>query len=252
MNNAFVHKDSIVRKIWGNADVVLLVFAGAAAEFPLNRAVDWLYFTGRLPADPLGRLFSTVRYAQSIVFADHDHALAAIDRITAIHQGVEASRGDKIPDSSYLDVLFMLIDYSIRSWELLFQKLTEQEKEEVFDVFYRVGARMGLRNLPATYVAYKYMRAVGLEDNLIRSSFTTDLYRQYLRHLGPARYFILLRAQSLLAPQKVRKLLHLPSKALIYPVLFAYKTSRLLQFDRLIKALLLPPAYKVEIAGLDR
>ncbi|MEJ7663471.1 MAG: hypothetical protein WKG07_29945 [Hymenobacter sp.] len=39
---------------------VLFIFAGAAAEFALNKAVDWLYFTGRLPADPLGRLFSTV------------------------------------------------------------------------------------------------------------------------------------------------------------------------------------------------
>jgi len=252
MNKPFVNKDSIVRKIWGNADVVLLVFAGAAAEFPLNKAVDWLYFTGRLPADPLGRLFSTVRYAQAIVFADHDDALAAIDRITAIHHGVEAGRGDRIPDSSYLDVLFMLIDYSIRSWELLQQKLSEEEKEDVFDVFYRVGAGMGLKNLPATYQAYACMRTAALDANLIRSAFTTDLYRQYRRHLGPARYFILLRAQALLAPKKVRMLLSLPPRTLIYPILLAYKTSRLLQFDRLIKALLLPPAYKVQIAGLDK
>jgi len=116
MDNPFVNKDSIVRKIWGNADTVLLIFAGAAAEFPLNKAVDWLYFTGRLPADPLGRLFSTVQYAQLIVFAEYDKALAAIDKITAIHKGVEASRGDKIPDTAYLDVLFMLIDYSIRAF----------------------------------------------------------------------------------------------------------------------------------------
>ena len=35
----FVTRDSIVRKIWGDADTVLLVFAGCAAEFALNRAV---------------------------------------------------------------------------------------------------------------------------------------------------------------------------------------------------------------------
>ena len=51
----FVKKDSIIREIWGKSDTVLLIFAGAAAEFALNRAVDWLYFTGKLPADPLGR-----------------------------------------------------------------------------------------------------------------------------------------------------------------------------------------------------
>jgi hypothetical protein len=63
----FVEKNSIVRKIWGKSDTVLFIFAGASAEFALNKAVDWLYFTGKLPADPLGRLFSTVRYARKIV-----------------------------------------------------------------------------------------------------------------------------------------------------------------------------------------
>jgi hypothetical protein len=54
-------------------------FSGAAAEFALNKAVDWLYFTGRLPADPIGRLFSTVSYARQIVFAPEEEALKAID-----------------------------------------------------------------------------------------------------------------------------------------------------------------------------
>ena len=48
----FVAQNSIVRRIWGTSDTVLFIFAGAAAEFALNKAVDWLYFTGRLPADP--------------------------------------------------------------------------------------------------------------------------------------------------------------------------------------------------------
>ena len=42
----FVDKQSVVRKIWGKGDTVLFVFAGASAEFALNKAVDWLYFTG--------------------------------------------------------------------------------------------------------------------------------------------------------------------------------------------------------------
>jgi hypothetical protein len=65
---SFVETNSIVRKIWGKSDTVLFIFAGAAAEFALNKAVDWLYYTGKLPSDPLGRLFSTVRYARGIVF----------------------------------------------------------------------------------------------------------------------------------------------------------------------------------------
>src|SRR4028119_452039 len=104
----FVDKDSIVRQIWGKSDTILFIFAGAAAEFALNKAVDWLYFTGRIPADPLGRLFSTVSYARLIVFAEKESALRTIDAIAAIHAAVEIKRGAGIPDWAYRDVLFML------------------------------------------------------------------------------------------------------------------------------------------------
>src|SRR5476649_2603113 len=125
MKALFVQKDSIVRKIWGRADTCLFIFAGAAAEFALNKAVDWLYFTGRLPADPLARLFSTVAYAHKIIFSEEDAALRAIDQITAIHKDVEKSRNAQIPDWAYRDVLFLLIGYSISSFELLDRKLSD-------------------------------------------------------------------------------------------------------------------------------
>src|SRR4028119_1301380 len=127
--DVFVRKDSIVRKIWGSADTILFIFAGAAAEFALNKAVDWLYFTGKLPSDPLGRLFSTVRYARKIVFSSMDEAHHAIDTLQQIHGAVEAARGASIPDWAYRDVLFMLIHYSIASYELLEKKLSDEEKE---------------------------------------------------------------------------------------------------------------------------
>jgi hypothetical protein len=79
----FVDRGSIVRTIWGEPDLVLLIFAGSAAEFALNRAVDWLFFTGEIPRDPIGRLFSTVRYAQEIVFVDEEQARRTLDRINA-------------------------------------------------------------------------------------------------------------------------------------------------------------------------
>ena len=137
----FVDEKSIVRTIWGKADTVLFIFAGAAAEFALNKAVDWLYFTGRLPTDPLGRLFSTVSYARKIVFSKNENALKAIDQITAIHATVENNRGAKIPDWAYRDVLFMLIHYSMKAYELLYRKLSESEKEELFDVFHRASRK---------------------------------------------------------------------------------------------------------------
>mgnify|MGYP001204548434 FL=1 len=110
MKTYFVQKNSIVRQIWGKADTVMFIFAGAAAEFALNKAVDWLYFTGKLPADPLGRLFSTVNYAKLIVFAEEEAAIQAIQQMNYIHTKVEEKRGFNIPDWAYRDVLFLLID----------------------------------------------------------------------------------------------------------------------------------------------
>src|SRR6187402_3646412 len=97
----FVAEDSIVREIWGKADTILVIFSGAAAEFALNKAVDWLYFTGKLPADPLGRLFSTVTYAKKIIFSTMDEANKAIDIMRQIHTTVEQNRGSTIPDWAY-------------------------------------------------------------------------------------------------------------------------------------------------------
>ncbi|MEP6683026.1 MAG: DUF2236 domain-containing protein, partial [Parafilimonas sp.] len=94
----FVERNSIVRKIWGKADTVMFIFAGSAAEFALNKAVDWLYFTGKLPADPIGRLFSTVTYSRAIIFSELNKAYKSIDRITSIHTAVEQNRNAKIPD----------------------------------------------------------------------------------------------------------------------------------------------------------
>src|SRR5688572_9997370 len=112
----FVEKKSVVREIWGKGDTVLFIFAGASAEFALNKAVDWLYYTGKLPADPIKRLFSTITYSRQIIFSEKQEALQAIDQITAIHSAVEKSRGAIIPEWAYRDVLFMLIHYSIASF----------------------------------------------------------------------------------------------------------------------------------------
>src|SRR5215203_5054857 len=168
----FVRKDSIVRQIWGKGDTILFIFAGASAQFALNKAVDWLYFTGRLPADPLGRLFSTVTYARVIVFAEKEGAHRAIDKMRAIHSAVEKNRGATIPDWAYRDVLFMLIHYSIAAYELLERKLTASEKQDVYDVFYRLGKRMQLKDLPDNYSDWLPVRDQHLETNLEKTNYS--------------------------------------------------------------------------------
>jgi hypothetical protein len=248
---SFVEKNSVVRKIWGKSDTILFIFAGAAAEFALNKAVDWLYFTGRLPSDPLGRLFSTVRYARMIVFAPLDKANAAIDTMRNIHSAVEQNRGAVIPDWAYRDVLFMLIHYSIASYELLEEKLTDAEKEEVYNVFYRVGKRMGLKELPLTYLEWLPVRESHLMENMQKSEHTIDLFRQYRKHLGSMRYKVLIESQKLVVPNRVKELLQFGSFSLLTPIIPLYKISRFVKLDVLIKNLLLPSDYKTQIKELD-
>jgi hypothetical protein len=247
----FVEEKSIVREIWGKGDTILFVFAGASAEFALNKAVDWLYFTGKLPTDPLGRLFSTVSYAREIVFAEKDAALRAIDTIAHIHSSVEAKRGAKIPDWAYRDVLFMLIDYSIRAYEVLERKLSRDEKQEVFDVFNRVGTRMGLKGLPENFEVWEKMRREHLMQDLKKSHYTNDLFRQYKKHLGVVRYRILIETQILVVPQHVCELLDFRKASFLNPLLGLYKLCRVVKTDRLLKELILPPNYKKQIGDLD-
>ncbi len=247
----FVAKGSVVRKIWGRSDVILFIFAGASAEFALNKAVDWLYFTGKLPSDPLGRLFSTVSYAREIVFSKKEDAHSAIDRIKSIHQAVERDRGGKIPDWAYRDVLFMLIYYSKAAFELLERKMNQQEKEELYQVFYRVGDRMGLQDLPDNYSDWLPIRQVHLEQDLEKSLYTKDLFKQYLKHLGTLRYRMLIEAQKLVVPYRAFSLLGFAPVHWMRPAVPLYRLSKRLRLDGLVKDLLLPSRYKSQIQALD-
>lgn len=246
----FVKPGSVVRQIWGNPDTILFIFAGASAEFALNKAVDWLYFTGKLPADPIGRLFSTVEYARKIVFSGQQEAFNAIDQITAIHKKVEDNRGMSIPDWAYRDVLYMLIDYSIRSFEILERKLSESEREELFRVFNAVGLRMGIGGLPQNFNEWQESRTHHLNNDLACSGFTLDLYKQYRKHLGPGRYALLKQVQTLLVPREVRELLPFSSWHIMTPVLYIYKLFRFLNLDEITKEILLPEKYKAQILAL--
>ena len=247
----FVDKQSVVRKIWGKGDTVLFVFAGAAAEFALNKAVDWLYFTGRLPADPLGRLFSTVMYARQIVFSEKEAAHKSIDKIIAIHIAVENSRGSQIPGWAYRDVLFMLIHYSQASFELLERKMTDSENEDLFGVFSRVGLRMGLKELPADYKEWTITRNEHLQKDLANSHYTADLYKQYRKHLGWIRYKLLIESQKLIVPRHANQLLNLGRYSWLTPILAIYKLSRKIKMDWFLKSFILPTAYKKQIKELD-
>jgi len=96
------------------------------------------------------------------------------------------------------------------------------------------------------------MRDQYVKANLEVSSFSHDLYRRYRKSLGPVRYALLIHAQVLLVPGRVRRLLDLPSIHWLYPVVQVYKFFRWLRMDRGIKRVLLPPRYREQVFGLDQ
>lgn len=247
----FVDRDSVVRRIWGDGDMVLLVFAGSAAEFALNRAVDWLFFTGKLPRDPIGRLFSTAAYAQQIVFADLSTAAAALARIRAAHEAVERRRGQHIPDWAHRDVLYMLIDYSERAHELLARPLSPAEQHELYDVFYRVGTGLRIPDLPTAYADWKADRERHMHLDLLHGEGTAALYAQYRNHLGLWRYHLLLRIQAILAPDHVRGLLRLHRAEWLRPLVRFYPILVRAGLRSLIQQVLMPSSFLGAIRALD-
>jgi uncharacterized protein (DUF2236 family) len=248
----FVKPDSIVRRIWGDADMVLLVFAGSAAEFALNRAVDWLFFTGKLPGDPIGRLFTTASYAQRIVFADEVTASRTLQGIRAAHSAVERKRGQSIPDWAHRDVLYMLIDYSERAHELFARRFTAEERTELYDVFYRVGIGLGIPDLPVSYTDWVADRERHLRRDLVYSDGTEELYARYRNQLGFWRYRLLLLVQAILAPDHVRRLLRLESAERVRPLLRVYPVLARAGLRSVIQRLLMPSKYLAEVRGLDQ
>jgi hypothetical protein len=246
----FVEVDSIVRRIWGDPDLVILIFGAGAAEFALNRAVDWLFFTGAIPNDPLGRLFSTAAYSQTTIFAEQTQAERTLARIRAIHESVERARGATIPDWAHRDVLYMLIDYTERVFQTLHRPLTMAEQQELYDVFWRTGTLLGIPELPEDYESWKVDRQLHLENDLAFSPYTSALYAAYRRDLGFWRYQLLLQIQAVLAPAHVHQLLNLPRIPWLRPTMLIYPSLIKLGLRPLIHRTLIPPQYVTAVQQL--
>jgi uncharacterized protein (DUF2236 family) len=250
----FVRPDSIVRRIWGDADVIMLVFAGSAAEFGLNKAVDWLFVTGDLPRDPIGRFFSTAAYARRIAFGSMQEAERAFASIRGAHAGLEKKRGGgaRIPDWAHRDVLYMLIDHSERAYQALHRSLTPAERDDLYDVFYRIGLGLGIPDLPKTYDAWLVDRERHLQDDLALSELSRELERSYEREVGWWRMVIVRQLQAVLAPVRVRMLLGLPRNPWIRFLLPLHALVARFGLRRFAQRLLVPAAHLNALRQLDR
>ena len=199
----------VTRRIWGSPDAILLFFAGGAAEFAAIKAVEWLFFTGRLPSAPVERFFETVRFAQSVFFGDLAGATKAVERINSIHRGVEDARGEQIPQWAYRDMLFILIDYGERAHEVVFEPMSEEERICHLEAALALGRAMDLSGLPTTYAEYEAQRHRQLLEDYERSPLTDELYARYRAALGPGRFWLLRLVQASVLPAELRQILGL-------------------------------------------
>jgi hypothetical protein len=213
----------IAQKIWSSTDAILLVFAGSAAEFAAIKAVDWLFYTNRLPSAPIDRLFDTARFAQGIFFTPPETAENVMKRINKIHGGVENSRKMEIPNWAYKDVLYMLVDYSERAHKVVFGEMTRKEKEAYFEAAMAVGKAMYLKDLPETYDQYLFDRKKQLLEDYEYSEFTTQLFECYKKALGSFRFSMLKSIQASVLPSELKKVIPLKSNFIISSLLDVYR-----------------------------
>ncbi|CAN5816450.1 hypothetical protein BH10CHL1_BH10CHL1_26030 [soil metagenome] len=199
----------VAQRIWQSPDAIMLFFAGGAAEFAAIKAVDWLFFTGALPDDPVGRFFETVRFAQRAFYGDPEQAAKTMQTINRIHQQVEVARGYAIPQWAYRDVLFIILDYGERAHNVVFGPLSTADRLAYFEAVLALGQAMELTDLPTTYAEYQAQRHQQLIDDYAHTPLTDELFARYRVALGPWRYWLLRRVQACLVPEEVRTVLAL-------------------------------------------
>lgn len=243
----------VTRRVWGSPDAIILIFAASAAEFAAIKAVDWLFFTGKLPEDPIGRFFGTVAFAQRIFFGDPKEAEAAISAMNRAHRHVEEARGEEIPQWAYRDVLFMLIDNAEEAHEVVFGPMSEGDKAACLEDALAVGRAMGLAGLPEAYDEYRAQRKRQLAEDYARTPLTDELYARYRAALGPLRFRLLKLVQASLVPDELRPVLGLRESGLVGLLLNLYRHlpgggNKL----RPLHSIVLPRKFAGKLGGIER
>ncbi|HEX3049997.1 MAG TPA: oxygenase MpaB family protein [Aggregatilineaceae bacterium] len=244
--------DPVIRRIWGSIDTILIIFAGSAAEFALNKAVDWLFFTNELPDAPIERFFETVRFGQAIIFGDEATAAAAVETVNRAHQQVEAQRQATIPQWSYRDTLFMLVYYGERAYEIVYGPLSNTERLDHFRGTMEIGRAMGIKGLPDRYAEYQRQRQQHLHNPLKRSAYPDRLYQRYREHIGAVRMQGLRWVQANIVPPEVAELLGLRPQLGSGMVVGMYRYVRIPHLLRLLYPVIVPYGYKSQLAHLEQ
>jgi hypothetical protein len=228
-----------------------LFFAGGSAEFAAIKAVDWLFYTNKLPSSPIERFFETMEFAQRVFFGNHTKSAMAIQSINNIHSGVERSRGREIPQWAYKDVLFIILHYGEKAHEIVYGSLSEQERMSYFEAVMALGQSMHLQDLPQTYEQYQQQREHHLQNDYEFSSLSQQLMNGYRKALGPVRYWLLRLVQACIVPKEIAQVLGFTPNPVIKALLRLYRYlpgggNKL----RLLQPVILPKQYTAQLRNL--
>lgn len=170
----------------------MLIFAASSAEFAVNPINEWLFYTGKLPSDPIGRFLGTIGYMRQLMLApSQERYEAACGQIRGVHTEVEARRGRKIPDDAYRDVLLMGMQHSVRALEVSRGRRVSAVEAAEFVASYRSMAHhMGVPGFPEDYESFTRLRLRRLAGYRA-TEYTQKLYAAYRRALGPLAYWML-------------------------------------------------------------
>ncbi len=240
------------RRVWSNPTCMLLVFVGASAEFPLNPSVDWLFYTGRLPTDPIARFLSTIDYLRRLIIADEETRNLEAAKLKQLHQQLENKRGRHISAKSYRDVLCMDTIYSIRSVPLATGvDLSPAEKDLVVKELSSVGEQMGIPDLPWSYDQLCEQRKERL-PLWVKNDFSKRLLDSYRRALGPMTYELLISAYPMLVEAELLERLGLGKRILSGPMRWALTPACRTGLIRVLYRILLPQKIKPAILNWSK
>ncbi len=179
--------DSLARRVNGEAAVLLgggyAVLLQLAHPFVSAGVDDHSYYQ----QDILGRLFRTVQFMHTLIFADRQTADRAIGHFHAMHERIKGTLGERagnfpankaysgVDPETKLWVWATFIDTGLRVYELCVKRLTPRERAQFYADSLQLGRLLDVKEglLPPTLPAFQDYMQTMLEGDTLAVTPTT-------------------------------------------------------------------------------
>jgi len=198
--------------IWRDIVNELLMFVGAAAEFPLDPENYWLFYTGNLPTNPLKRMIDTLQYHRVLLnLKTEQEKVAYLEKIRKIHDKLEVKvtleqhHPMHIPNEAFKRVNDQNLCYAMKGYEYLHRvKMSDEEKEIFFQHFKFAASAMHITDLSSNYQEWYKYRKTYLQSDLYQVSDNTHkLFAAYRKDISAVGYWILRQFMAHFAEEEV-------------------------------------------------